>query len=67
MNHFYLDPMSSEGRVTPDCGDRKEDIMTPTDFDAEDVKAALERETQDGPGFDNEDDLPEGDAEEDSK
>jgi len=32
-----------------------------TDHDEEDVKSALERETHDGSGFDNEDELPESD------
>lgn len=31
------------------------------DHDEEDVKALLERETQDGPGFESEDELPESD------
>lgn len=30
-------------------------------YDEEDVPAALKRETQDGPGFESEDDLPESD------
>jgi hypothetical protein len=33
------------------------------DFDDLDVPAALARETHDGPGFDNEDELPPGDFE----
>lgn len=32
-------------------------------YDDEDVKAALERETQDGSGFESEDELPESDFE----
>lgn len=35
--------------------------MTEQNFDAEDVPAALERETQDGPGTDDLDSLPESD------
>lgn len=31
------------------------------DHDEEDVAAALERETQDGPGFENESELPKSD------
>lgn len=31
--------------------------------DEEDIPEALKRETQDGPGFENEDDLPESDFE----
>lgn len=30
-------------------------------YDDTDVESALKRETQDGPGFDNEDDLPDSD------
>lgn len=37
---------------------------TQPNYDDEDVKAALAKtDTQDGPGFDNEDDLPESDFE----
>jgi len=35
--------------------------MTEQTFDEEDVKALLERETQDGPGTDDLDSLPESD------
>lgn len=34
--------------------------------DAEDIPEALERETQDGPGFESEDELPPSDFEEDA-
>lgn len=36
----------------------------PENHDEEDVKAALERETSDGSGFDSEDELPESDFDE---
>ena len=40
-------------------------ISTPEDYDDEDVPAALARDTQDGPGFESEDELPPSDFEED--
>lgn len=41
--------------------------MKPKNFDDVDVKAALERETQDGPGTDDVDALPESDTDNDAE
>ncbi|HET9787097.1 MAG TPA: hypothetical protein VFP47_08190 [Pyrinomonadaceae bacterium] len=37
------------------------------EHDNEDVETAIERETQDGPGFESEEELPESDFEEDEQ
>lgn len=51
-------PVADEPVVDDEAVDLTELPVDETDHDEEDVKAALERSTTDGSGFDNESDLP---------